>query len=105
MFGYHDSNRCSFDLWSPVTANSHSRYADSVQKGYGPWEDTPYHTAIENRAFSPYCKHQQECDDIVHKILMGQTDFTLDDHFGQSDLKYISAKLKAAGTEAELTLN
>ena len=40
MFGYHDSNRCMFDLWSPV--------------------DDPNGCAIENRAFSPYAKHEQE---------------------------------------------
>lgn len=34
MLGYHDSNRCIFDLWSPV--------------------DDPHECAIENRAFTAY---------------------------------------------------
>lgn len=86
MFGYHDSPKCSFDIWS----SNPTRWGNN---------------AIENRAFSPYCKHMQECDDIVKAILNGQTDFTLDDHFNESDLNYISAELRKFGIEAELTLD
>ena len=39
MFGYHDSDRCMFDLWSPV--------------------DDPNGCAIENRAF-PLCDEQEK---------------------------------------------
>ena len=105
MFGYHDSNRCGFDLWSPVTSNSISEDADMVQNGYGVWEDTPFNTAIENRAFSPYSKHMQECDDIVAAIVRGETSFTLDDDFSQSDVDYINHRLSNEyGIYANLTL-
>ena len=83
MFGYHDSDRCMFDLWSPVDTNN----------------------AIENRAFSPYCKHMQECDDVVAAIVRGETSFTLDDDFNQSDLDYINHRLSNEyGIYANLTL-
>ena len=104
MFGYHDSNRCKFDLWSPVTTDSYGEYADPIQKGYGVWEDTPMHTAIENRAFSPYCKHMQECEDIVSAIRQGQFNFTLDDDFDQSDISYINNRLSEYGIYANLSL-
>lgn len=81
MFGYHDSDRCIFDLWSPV--------------------DDPNHCAIENRAFSPYAKHTQECEDIVNQVvdnyhLTGQLDFNfeVDDCFDDSDLEYIKKRIK-----------
>ena len=105
MLGYHDSNRCGFDLWSPVTANDYDDDADINQKGYGVWEDTPFHTAIENRAFSPFCKHQQECEDIINMIKNGYTSFSLDDDFDESDLEYINNKLLKAGIVANLSLN
>ena len=82
MFGYHDSNRCAFDIWSPVNSDN----------------------AIENRAFSAYCKHKQECDDIVKAVLVGQIDFVIDDHFSQGDLEYISLQLKKRGINVELNL-
>ena len=111
MFGYHDSNRCGFDLWSPVTMSDFGdedygkcEYADPVQKGYGVWEDTNGVCAIENRAFSPYCKHMQECEDVVAAIRNGQTSFTLDDDFDQSDLDYINDRLSEYGIYANLSL-
>jgi hypothetical protein len=105
MLGYHDSNRCGFDIWSPVTANDYDDNADINQKGYGVWEDTPFHTAIENRAFSPFCKHQQECEDIINMIKNGYTSFSLDDDFDESDLEYINNELLKAGIVANLSLN
>jgi hypothetical protein len=105
MFGYHDSNRCKFDIWSPVTSEDLSIDADSIQKGYGVWEDTPFNTAIENRAFSPFCKHTQECDDIVAAIARGETSFSLDDDFCQSDIDYINNRLRNEyGIYADLSL-
>ena len=86
MAAYHDPTHCAFDIWSPTP-------------------DRWGHNRVENLAFSAYCKHIQECDDIVDAILEGQTDFTLDDFFTQGDLDYINAKLRAAGIEAELTLD
>ena len=79
MFGYHDSNRCMFDLWSPV--------------------DDPNGCAIENRAFSPYSKHEQEKEDVIQMILEaavnGSTDFSiqLDDDFSDEDIEYIKEEV------------
>ena len=79
MFGYHDSNRCIFDLWSPV--------------------DDPNGCAIENRAFSPYSKHEQEKEDVIQMILEaavnGSTDFSiqLDDDFSDEDIEYIKEEV------------
>ena len=75
MFGYHDVPDCPFDIWSPVKTNN----------------------AVENRAFSPYCKHTQECEDIVQSIRRGIYSFELDDDFSQSDLDYIKKRLKDYG--------
>lgn len=72
-FGYHDSDNCAFDLWSPVDADH----------------------ALENRAFSAYAKHNQEREDIVNEIInqyyQGNMSFTLDvdDDFSDADLMYI----------------
>ena len=82
MFGYHDSTECPFDLWSPGQ-----------------------YSAIENRDFSGYAKHKQECDDIVRAILNGQTSFSLDDDFSQSDLDYINSQLAQYGVHANLSLD
>ena len=108
MFGYHDSNRCGFDLWSPVTAktpNSYSLEADLIQKGYGVWEDTPYHTAVENRAFSPYAKHTQEVEDVISMIGNGYTGgISLDDDFSTGDLRYIEKEVaNRYGIDVNLT--
>ena len=79
MFGYHDSNRCAFDLWSPV--------------------NDPRGCAVENRAFSPYVKHEQEKEDIIQYILAaaqnGETNFTisLDDFFSDKDIEYIKEEV------------
>ena len=47
MLGYHDSPRCNFDLWSPVS----------------------YPCAKENRAFSPFVEHQQDLEDAVNILV------------------------------------
>lgn len=79
MFGYHDSDRCAFDIWSPV--------------------DDPKECAIENRAFSPYAKHTQECEDIVAAVVEAarngatQMTFDLDDSFSESDCEYIKRRI------------
>lgn len=79
MFSYHDSNRCGFDLWSPVDA--------------GP-------CAVENRAFSPYAKHTQELEDAVEMILdnyrNGNFNFTLDfdDDISDSDVEWIQREVE-----------
>lgn len=86
MFGYRDSNHCISDIWSP----NPTRWGDN---------------AIENRAFSPYCKHIQECEDIIQMILAGGTNFELDDDFGQSDLDYINSRLREYGISANLSLS
>ena len=86
MFGYHDKPNCMFDLWSP----NPTRWGDN---------------AIENRAFSPYCKHMQECEDVIAAIRRGQTSFTLDDDFDQSDLDYINQRLSEYGIVANLSLD
>ena len=92
MFGYHDSNRCAYDLWSPVRTNSYSENADSIQKGYGVWEDTPYHTAIENRAFSPYAQHTQDVEDIINLIGQGYTAIEPETNLSSSDLRHIESE-------------
>jgi len=94
MFGYHDSNRCNFDLWSPVTTDSYDENADSVQKGYGVWEDTPYHTAIENRAFSTYAYHTQEVEDVIEMISNGATAIQCDTDMSDSDMRYIENEVQ-----------
>ena len=86
MLGYHDSPYCNFDLWSP----NPTRWGNNT---------------IENRAFSPYCKHQQECEDVIKDILNGVTSFSLDDDFDESDLEYINNELLKAGIVANLSLN
>ena len=60
---------------------------------------------IENLAFTGYCAHLQECEDIVQMILAGGTNFELDDDFGQSDLDYINSRLREYGISANLSLN
>ena len=79
MFGYHDSDRCMFDLWSPI----------NDPNGY----------AIENRAFSPYAKHEQEKEDIIQIILEaarnGDESFSiqLDDDFSDAEIEYIKEEV------------
>ena len=79
MLGYHDSNRCVFDLWSSV--------------------DDPHGCAVENRAFSPYAKHTQEIEDVIAAIGeairngASQLTFELDDNFSEEDCKYIEREV------------
>ena len=104
MFGYHDSNRCKFDIWAPK-AYHFCEDADEIQPGYGVWEDTPFSCAIDNRAFSPYAKHQTELDEVVEMIVAGGTSFELDDDFGPADLEYIQRELSRRGIDADLSLS
>ena len=73
MLGYHDSNRCAFDLWSPVNGAS----------------------AIENRAFSAYAYHTQRLNDIADAIGHGRrTDIPVSDDITSDDLRYIEQVLR-----------
>ena len=76
IFGYHDSDRCVFDLWSSV--------------------DDPNGCAVENRAFSPYAKHTQEVEDIIDALVhadAGNYTIDVDDDLSQSDLDYIKSEV------------
>lgn len=76
MFGYHDSDRCYTDLWSPA--------------------DDPNGCAVENRAFSPYAKHTQEVEDIIDALVhadAGNYTIDVDDDLSQSDLDYIKSEI------------
>lgn len=79
MFGYHDTDRCMFDLWSPV--------------------NDPHGCAIENRAFSPYAKHEQEKEDVIQRIVEAarngenHVSFSLDDDFSDADVEYIKEEV------------
>ena len=95
MFGYHDNDRCDFDLWSPV--DDQCRSLDTIYTH--PHSKPGFPHATENRAFSAYAKHQQELDDIVQasiqKILSGESNFTfeVDDDFSEGDLAYIEKEI------------
>ena len=83
MFGFCNDPNCMTDIWSPALDSS----------------------AVENRAFSAYCKHKTECDDIVSRIAAGDTNITLDDDFCENDLSYIKNRLqKEYGISAELSI-
>ena len=83
MFGYCNDPKCSFDIWSPFDRS-----------------------AIENRAFSAYCKHKTECDDIVERVAAGDIHITLDDDFNEDDLDYIKEQLyNEYGIIADLSLS
>jgi hypothetical protein len=106
MLGYHDSNRCAFDLWSPVTAHQYSPDADPEQEGYGVWEDTPYHTAVENRAFSAYAFHTSQLDEIAASIAAGEENLSVSDDLTSDDLRYIEDQLRTRyGIEATLNFD
>ena len=96
MFGYHDNDRCGFDLWSPV--DDQCKSLDTIYTH--PHSKPGFPHATENRAFSPYAKHQQELEDIVTKILQkaaeGETNFSLDldDDFSDEDLAYIQEAIQ-----------
>ena len=112
MFGYHDNDRCGFDLWSPIDvkhngsgdANRYNEYHDACHSGAFYDRDETGNiiplNAVENRAFSPYSKHQQELEDIVTKILQkaaeGETNFSLDldDDLSDEDLSYIQEAIQ-----------
>ena len=81
MFGYHDDDRCNFDLWSP-------------RDDQGIWH--PNGCAVENRAFSPYAKHTQEVEDIIDALVhadAGNYTIDVDDDLSQSDLDYIKSEV------------
>ena len=112
MFGYHDNDRCGFDIWSPVDvkhngsgdANKYNEYHDACHGGafYDRDEigNIIPHATTENRAFSAYAKHTQETEDIIKTIIAayhnGETNFSLelDDDFSQGDLEYIEREVK-----------
>lgn len=82
MFGYHDDDRCNFDLWSPR----------DDQGIWHPHSKPGMPTAVENRAFSPYAKHTQEIEDIIDALVQadaGNYTIDVDDDLSQSDLDYI----------------
>lgn len=86
MFGYHDSDRCVFDLWSPV----------DDQGVWHPHSKPGFPTAVENRAFSPYAKHTQEVEDIIDALVhadAGNYTIDVDDDLSQSDLDYIKSEV------------
>ena len=84
MFGYCNDPKCEFDIWSPILNSS----------------------AIENRAFSAFCKHITERDEIVERIVAGDTNITLDDDFSESDLRYIENRLRDEyGIYADLSIS
>ena len=86
MFGYHDNDRCNFDLWSPK----------DDQKVWHPHSKPGMPTAVENRAFSPYAKHTQEVEDIIDALVYADTgNYTInvDDDLSQSDLDYIKSEV------------
>lgn len=94
MFGYHDSPKCNFDIWS----SNPTRWGDN---------------AIENRAFSAYCMHTSELDDYVNYIVAAFREYGSDydikigslSSFTQSDLEYITMRLNKLGYAVSLTLN
>lgn len=86
MFGYHDEDRCVFDLWSPR----------DDQGVWHPHSKPGFPTAVENRAFSPYAKHTQEIEDIIDALVQadaGNYTIDVDDDLSQSDLDYIKSEV------------
>lgn len=86
MFGYHDEDRCVFDLWSPR----------DDQGVWHPHSKPGFPTAVENRAFSPYAKHTQEVEDIIDALVQadaGNYTIDVDDDLSQSDLDYIKSEI------------
>lgn len=86
MFGYHDEDRCVFDLWSPR----------DDQGVWHPHSKPGFPTAVENRAFSPYAKHTQEIEDIIDALVQadaGNYTIDVDDDLSQSDLDYIKSEI------------
>ena len=84
MFGFCNDPDCITDIWSPSLNGS----------------------SIENRAFSAFCKHSSERDDIVERIAAGDINITLDDDFCDNDLEYIKNRLqKEYGIYADLSIS
>lgn len=86
MFGYHDDDRCNFDLWSPR----------DDQGVWHPHSKPGFPTAVENRAFSSYAKHTQEIEDIIDALVYadaGNYTIDVDDDLSQSDLDYIKSEV------------
>lgn len=83
MFKYCHDDECVFDLWGPTFHE----------------ETLSNHSHIENRAFSPYAKHEQEKEDIIKQIIAaaaaGETNlsFELDDCFSDEDLEDIQKEV------------
>ena len=108
MFGYHDNDRCGFDLWSPADEKHRCDMTDPAPDFYNVmhnrshgWDDnTRPFCARENRAFSPYAKHEQEKEDVIQEIIRqyncGNYQFTidLDDDFSESDAAYIQSEVQ-----------
>lgn len=98
MFGYHDNDRCGFDLWSPV--DDQCKSLDTIYTHPHSQPGLPH--ATENRAFSPYAKHMQEVEDVISMIIDNfdrgnmNMSFELDDDFSESDLNYIRQKVYQA---------
>lgn len=116
MLGYHDNDRCNFDLWSPVDVktkdgsvwNKHNAQHE-VQHLPTDYYDVEHrgpmsYSAVENRAFSPFCKHSQEVMDVANMICNGGTSFELDDDWDQSDLDELNRILRQRGIEASFSL-
>lgn len=57
LLGYHDSDRCIVDLWSPY--DPHHPHLDHERDD----------CAQENRAFSPFVEHQQDLEDAVNILV------------------------------------
>ena len=119
MFGYHDNDRCGFDLWSPVDvkhngcgeANRYNEYHDACHGGAFYDRDEVGniipHNAVENRAFSAYAKHMQEVEDVISMIIViaiivGGVCFWIfwtgydlaDDMVKKEELTYLTYRLK-----------
>ena len=83
MLGYHDSNRCATDLWSPMRQS-----------------------AAENRAFSAYAFHTSQLDEIAARIAAGEENLSVSDDLTSDDLHYIEDQLRTRyGIEATLNFD
>lgn len=50
-------------------------------------------------------QHEEQLNQVVRKILNGETNISTFDDLSQDDLEYIKNKLREAGIEADFTLN
>lgn len=84
LLGYHDSNRCIFDLWSPYDPHYHNR-DDCAQ---------------ENRAFFPFAEHQQDLEDainiLVEAIMNGEKDCSIEfeTEVSNEDIAWVMAEVE-----------